>query len=66
MIRADKNKVTKYVKWMNDVEKIIVGKIGVSAADLTDWGFRDAFDNEMSPCQLADKLLKDNGLCGDS
>ncbi len=44
--------------WMSKVDAALETACGLGSLDLPDWGYRDAFDDGMSPQTAAKKVLK--------
>lgn len=53
--------LSKFGSWMLMVDAILSQTAGVDSNDLSDWTYRDAFDDEMSPEEAAKEVLVENG-----
>ena len=47
-----------WVQWKGAVNAAVVRKIGVSADDLPDWNYRDAFEKGMAPSKAAAAVIR--------
>ena len=47
--------------WMHAVDRAVMRRVLVSAFDLEDWMYRDAYDAGQSPRDAAIDMLDDNG-----
>ena len=54
-----------FEKWMDKVNFALEDEVGIGISDLADWGYRDAFDDEMPPEEAAAEVLKANGWVGE-
>lgn len=48
----------KFDAWMAKVNAAVVKKCGLSADDLPDWGYFDAFEDGFSPAAAANAAIK--------
>ncbi len=51
--------------WMGKVDSALQNEVGIGISDLADWGYRDAFDDEMPPEEAAAEVLAANGWVGE-
>lgn len=49
---------TAWIVWMLAVDQIITRMVGLGAMDLPDWGYRDAFDDGVSPGSAARQAIR--------
>lgn len=52
---------TSFNNWLDEVDRVIGKKVGLSYLDLPDQTWRDWFDDEMTPEEAADLALEDAG-----
>ncbi len=53
--------LSKFGSWMLMVDAVLLQTAGVDSNDLSDWTYRDAFDDEMPPEEAAEEALVENG-----
>lgn len=51
-----------FLIWKDKVDQILLQKVGFSSDDLTDWLWRDAFDDSLTPEQAVEAFSFDVGL----
>lgn len=47
---------TAFKVWMQEVDRILSHRIGLSSDDLSDRNYRDFFEDEMTPQEVADEV----------
>lgn len=47
-----------FEEWMRKVDQLVQSRVGLSAHDLPDWRYRDAYDDEMTPARAAAHVIK--------
>lgn len=50
-----------FAVWLQAVDQAVARRVGLRYDDLEDWGYRDAYDGDMSPKEAAVEMLADNG-----
>ena len=53
--------LSKFQTWMLKVDAVLTATASINSNDLADWGYWDAFDDEMSPEEAAQEVLVENG-----
>jgi len=56
------NNRQKFEAWLKKVDLCIEGICGLNHADLSDWSYRDSFEDRESPEDTARDVLEENGL----
>jgi hypothetical protein len=51
-----------FEQWKQEVDRAVQSLAGLSADDLEDWGYRDAYDDGMSPKRAAIHALANSGF----
>lgn len=51
----------KFEAWMDEVNAILVGAVGIESDDLPDWNYRDAYDDGADPRKVVHEVLEENG-----
>lgn len=57
--------MTDFDTWMKQVNieiGKIIGFIGIDSDDLIDYPYRDAYEDEATPREVAEEVLEENGL----
>ena len=54
---ATKTKLT-YEEWMREVDREVQNLVGLSASDLADYAYRDAYDAGSSPKSVAKRAIR--------
>ena len=49
-----------YQEWMNQVNSILISRVGVSADDLEDFCSRDCYDDDLSPMDGAIEAIENS------
>lgn len=53
----------QFEKWMNEVDALITGVTGaLGYEDLADFAYRDAFEEDQRPIDVAREVLEENGF----
>lgn len=47
-----------YEQWKGAVNAAVIRRVGLSADDLPDWNYRDAYESGMTPLRAAAKVIK--------
>ena len=55
-----------FKQWLAKIDEILIRKIGVSHADLSDFNSYDAWDSEMSPSEGAEECMASDDLYCDA
>lgn len=59
--RADREQ--DFTDWMADVDEELAAKLGgLTSRDLPDQTYRDFFDDEMDPAEVAEQVLDNEGI----
>ena len=56
------SKDKKFEQWMKRVDKILVRTSGFDHRSLGDFLYRDAFDDELTPQEVAEEVLMQEGF----
>lgn len=59
---ADRNPELSFEQWMRLVDRELGQRCGFTHLDLADFAYRDLFDDECSPADVAVDVLADNGF----
>lgn len=54
----------RFALWLHLADRVCVKRILVSIHDLSDWGWRDAYDSGMSPATAVTEALSEDDLYG--
>lgn len=54
--------MTTFGEWMKAVDREVMKRSGLSVHDLADYRFRDAYDDEAEPADVAVEMLEDEGF----
>lgn len=54
---------TAFAAWLQLVDDCIMDQLGVGVFDLTDYMWRDAYDDERSPADAVDDFIEADGSC---
>ena len=49
----------KFLDWMKKVDQAISNRVGLTSADLSDWYWKDRFDDGASPQEAAEEFLEE-------
>ena len=49
-----------FAAWMAEVDQELSRRCGFTSGDLTDYGYRDAYSDELTPGEVAGEVLTDN------
>jgi hypothetical protein len=58
-------KVREWERWMEAVDMEVQRLCGMSADDLADYAYRDAYDDGADPAEVAREALAADGACSD-
>lgn len=50
-----------FALWLHYVDKAVMRRTHMSYRDMEDWGYRDAYDGDLTPAEAAVEMLEDNG-----
>lgn len=53
---------TTFANYMRDIDNLITAKSGLGVNDLADYNYRDAFNDEVDPEEVADEILAENNF----
>jgi hypothetical protein len=53
---------TSFEEWMEEVNAVLMRKYGIGVSDLADAGFRDGYENEYTPEQMAIEVLENDDI----
>jgi hypothetical protein len=51
-----------FLAWMRKVDAALEARCGLTSGDLADFAYRDAFEDECDPEEVADEVLEENGF----
>jgi len=53
--------LSNFQDWMRRVDAVLNATASVDSNDLADWGYKNAFEDEMPPEEAAQEVLVENG-----
>ena len=50
-----------FEEYKAECDDVLIGMLGVGTDDLTDWAWRDAYDDELPPTEAVREALENDG-----